>query len=208
VIRPIDEVVAEVRELERRYGLRKVFFIDNGFNVPLDHAKALCQTLIASDIRLHWNTCLAPFGCDDELIGLMKQAGCTLVIMGGMRGGIHGGAGLGDRVAPMRETCRMCEAQDLHYTLAVTFGEPGETRATVEEKLDFLRGIKPAVAILRIGVSVLPGMAVAELARQEGLIADEADLVKPTFYVDAAVRDWIVDYLQEAKAGHPRWQVV
>jgi len=78
----------------------------------------------------------------------------------------------------------------------------------VEEKLDFLRGIKPAVANLRIGVSVLPGTAVAELARQEGLIADEADLVKPTFYVDAAVRDWIVDYLQEAKAGHPRWQVV
>ena len=208
VIRPIDEVVAEVCEMEQRYGLRKVFFIDNGFNVPIDHAKALCRALIAADIRLHWNTCLAPFGCDEELIGLMKQAGCALVIMGGMRGGLADGTGLGERVAPMLETCRLCEAQDLHYTLGVTFGEPGETRRTVDEKLTFLRSIQPAVANLRIGVSVLPGTAVAERALREGLIADESDLVKPTFYVDASVRDWIVDYLREAKAGHPRWQVV
>ena len=86
VIRPIDEVVGEVRDLERQYGLRKVFFIDNAFNVPLDHAKALCRALIASDIKLHWNTCLAPFGCDAELVGLMKQAGCALGFDGGDAG--------------------------------------------------------------------------------------------------------------------------
>jgi hypothetical protein len=208
VIRPIDEVIAEVRAMAQRYGLRKVFFIDNAFNVPRAHAKDLCRALIAADIRLHWNTCLAPFGCDAELIGLMKQAGCALVLMGAMRDVAHAGAGLGDRVGPMLETCRLCEAQDLHYTLSVTFGEPGETRQTVEEKLDFLRGIKPALANLRIGVSVLPGTPVAERALQEGLITDEAELIKPTFYVAAPVRDWIVDYLQEEKAKYPRWHVI
>ena len=46
VIRPIPEVVREVKDLEARFDLQKVFFIDNRFNIPLAHAKAFCQALI------------------------------------------------------------------------------------------------------------------------------------------------------------------
>ena len=79
VIRPIDEVVAEVKSMKEKYKMKKVFFVDNGFNLPLDHAKSLCSQLIESDVNIRWNTCLAPFNCDTELIGLMKDAGCGLV---------------------------------------------------------------------------------------------------------------------------------
>ena len=81
VIRPIDEVVAEVKSMKERFGMKKVFFVDNGFNLPLDHAKSLCSQLIESEVNIRWNTCLAPFNCDAELIGLMKDAGCGLVMM-------------------------------------------------------------------------------------------------------------------------------
>ena len=208
VIRPIDEVVAEVRDMEQRYGLRKVFFIDNAFNIPTAHAKQLCQALIASDITTHWNTCLAPFDCDPALLALMKQAGCALVIMGGMRGDPHDGSGLSERLEPMLEACRRCEEQDLHYTISVTFGEPGDTRQTVQEKVHFLHSIKPAVANLRIGVSILPGTDVAKQALAEGVIEDESALIKPTFYLAASVREWIVDDLQAEAAKHPRWHLL
>jgi hypothetical protein len=194
--------------MEKRYGLRKVFFIDNAFNIPNAHAKELCQALIAAeDIKTHWNTCLAPFDCDPELLRLMKQAGCALVIMGGMRGDRHDGSGLRERLEPMVEACRRCEEQDLHYTISITFGEPGDTRQTVQEKLDFLRSIKPSVANLRIGVSIVPGTDVAKQALAEGLIEDESDLIKPTFYLTESVRDWIVDDLQAEVAKHPRWNL-
>jgi len=208
IIRPIDEVVQDVRDMQQRYGLRKVFFIDDGFNIPLSHAKDLCRALLATGVKVRWNTRLAPFGCDQELVGLMKQAGCALVLMGGMRGDPHDGAGLGERVVPMLETCRLCEEQDLHYTLSVTFGEPGETRATVEEKLDFLRSIKPAIANLGIGVPILPGTAIAAKALEEGQITDAAELIKPVFYLAESVRDWIVGYLQAEKVKYPRWNLV
>ncbi len=208
VIRPIDDVVQEVRAMDQRYGLRKVFFIDNAFNVPLQHAKDLCQALITQEVNVRWNSCLAPFGCDPELIGLMKRAGCALVLMGGLRAAPYDGGDLEERLAPMLETCHLCEEQDLHYTIGFTFGEPGDTRDTVEAKLDFLRRIKPAMANLRVGVSVLPGTAVAAQARAEGLITDDNDLIKPTFYLAASVRDWIVDYLQAEKAKNPRWNLL
>ena len=208
VIRPVDEVVREVKEMEQRYGMRKAFFIDNGFNVPLSHAKELCQALFEADLKLRWNTCLAPFSCDSELVGMMKQAGCALVIMGNMQGDGHDGVSLGERLDPMLETCRLCEEGGLHYTISQRFGEPGETRQTVDEKLGFLHKINPSMANLRIGVSIMPGTREARLAQEEGMIEDEAELIRPTFYLEPEVRGWIVDYLKGEASGQPRWNLI
>lgn len=208
VIRPIDEVVQEVKDMEARFSLRKVHFIDNGFNIPLSHAKALCRALIEAEIGVHWTTGLAPYSCDAELVGLMKQAGCKLVMMGNMRGDSHDGASLEERMEPMLETCRTCEEGGLNYTIAQRFGEPGETRESVEEKLAFLRNIKPSMANLRVGVSIMPGTTEARLAVEEGLVADESELIKPTFYLDPQVKDWVVDYLKDAAADQPRWNLL
>ncbi len=208
VIRPIEDVVKEVREMEDRFGLRKIFFIDNCFNIPLAHAKALCHALIDADLKLHWNTALAPYGCDAELVRLMKQAGCALVLMGPRGRDSHDGLALDERLEPLFATCRLCEEGGLHYTLSLTFGEPGETRDTVERKLEWLRGLKPAIANLRVGVSIMPGTAVATRALEERLIADESELIRPTFYLAAPVRDWIVEYLKAEAAKNPRWNLV
>ena len=208
VIRPIEDVVREVNEMDQRFGLRKVFFIDNGFNIPAAHAKELCRALIADGPKLHWNTCLAPFSCDPEMVQLMKEAGCALAIMGSARGGPQDGKGLSGQHGPMLETAALCEDAGLHYTVAQTFGEPGDTRETVEEKLAFLRRLKPAVTNLRVGVSIMPGTPVAAQALEEGLIADESELIEPTFYIAGPVKDWIVDYLRQQAAGQPRWNLV
>ena len=209
VIRPIDEVVEEVAEVTARYGLRKIFFVDNCFNVPLEHAKGLCHALQEAQVKVRWNTCLAPYACDAELIGLMKHAGCGLVMLGGTRGGDpHEGDNDTGRYAALKETTDLCEAGGLHYTISQQFGEPGETRASVANKLEFLRGLKPALANLRVGVSVMPGTDVAARSLAEGVIADEAELIAPTFYLAEEVRPWLVDYLREQAEANPRWNLM
>jgi hypothetical protein len=164
--------------------------------------------LIEAHLKVHWNTVLAPYGCNAELVQLMKQAGCALVLLGGMGGGSQAGAPLNESLQPLLETCRLCEAGGLHYTISQTFGEPGETRTTVERKVAFLRSLKPAMANVRIGVSILPGTVVAAKALEEGIITDEAELIRPTFYLAAEVRDWIVDYLKVEAAQNPRWNLM
>lgn len=208
VIRPIEDVVQEVKEMEQRFGLRKVFFIDSGFNIPLTHAKALCRALMDAGLKLHWNTPLAPHSCDAELVRLMKQAGCALVMMGGLSGPGQEGATSGEHWDALRQVCRLCEDGGLHYSISQSFGEPGETRDTVEEKLAFLRQLKPALANLRVGVRILPGTAAARRALDEGLITDEAQLIRPTFYLAEPVRDWLVDYLRAEAAQRPRWNLL
>ncbi len=207
VIRPIGDVVAEVTDMKERFGMKKVFFIANGFNLPLDHAKSLCRELIRSKVNVRWNTNLAPFDCDPELIGLMKESGCGLVLMGNRSGNPRDQDDISDVTKQLTEVCRICDEGGLHYNIGKIFGEPGETRETVDEKLEFLRSINPAMAGLRVGVSVMPGTSVAAIAKEEGLISDESELVKPTFYIAEGVRDWIVDYLKEQVEQNPRWNL-
>ena len=207
IIRPIDEVVNEVINMQSTYDLKKVFFIDNCFNAPLEHAKDLCRALIEANVSLRWNTCLGPFGCDTELIGLMKRSGCGLVLMTSIGGDAHDGNNLEKDNGDLLDTCRMCEDSKLNYSISQRFGGPGETRSSVEEKLQFLKQLDPALVNLRIGLSVMPGTPEAKLALDEGLISSESDLIEPTFYIEPELREWLPNKLVLEAEQYPRWNV-
>ena len=211
VLRPIEDVVAEIKSMKDRFGLKKLFFIDGvGFNIPLAHAKALCNSIIEADLKVHWNSYLAPVpeSCDDEVLNLMREAGSGLVIMKGAAGHDLDHQSLEDRMAPIQEVCQRCDQAGVHYVFSQFFGEPGETPETVEKKLDFLREIRPALANLRVGVRIRPGSDVAQIALKEGVIQDESDLIKPTFYLADSVKNWIADRLAAEADANPRWNVL
>jgi hypothetical protein len=206
-LRPIQDVIAEVRDLKQRLGLSKFYFIANGFSAPPEHAKSLCQALIDSDLNIEWNTGLPPLSCDQELIFLMKEAGCGLVNIGDLVVDAYDPQDLDVRLQQMLQVCKLCEKGDLPYTVGQTFGAPGETPETVEQKLTFLRSINPTVANLRVGIRMLPGSRSTQQARSDGRIFDDGDLIQPTFYIAESVKDWIVDHLQTEASHNPKWSV-
>jgi radical SAM superfamily enzyme YgiQ (UPF0313 family) len=206
-LRPIQEVLDEIKDMKQRLGLNKFFFIANGFNAPVDHAKSFCQALIDADLEIEWNTGLVPRNCDPELIALMKKSGCALVIMGDLVVDAINPDELSVRLDQMLEVCRLCEEGGLPYTVGQTFGSPGETRETVEQKLVFLRAINPTVANLRIGIRMLPGSKSTDQARADGRVFADSDLLMPTFYVSESVNDWIVDHLQSEASKNPSWSI-
>ena len=81
VLRPIEEVIDDIRDMQQRFDLKKIFFIDSNFNLPLPHAKALCQSMLEADLKVRWNSYMAPVpeACDDEVLELMKEAGGTVI---------------------------------------------------------------------------------------------------------------------------------
>ena len=205
-IREPQEVVDEIRALDDDFGINKVFFIDSGFNIPAEHAKATCQAIIDAGLRVRWNSYVRPSeDADAELMTLMKKSGCSLALMA--EGG-RGGDGLGDRLAGLERMAGLSRDAGLPFTMNITFGEPGETKAAVERKLDFLKRVEAAFAVLRVGTRVLPNTAVAQIALSEGLIESESELMRPTFYIDAGVRDWLADRLREEAAEYPRWNLM
>ena len=205
-IREPGEVVDEIRALDDKFGINKVFFIDSGFNIPAEHAKATCRAIIDAGLRVRWNSYVRPSDdADAELMGLMKASGCSLALMA--EGG-RGGEGLGDRLAGLDRMAELCREANLPFTMNMTFGEPGDTESSVEQKLDFLKRVDAAFSALRVGTRVLPNTGAAQTALREGLIESESELMRPTFYTDASVRDWIADRLREEAAEYPRWNLM
>ncbi len=205
-IREPSEVVDEIRALDDNFGINKVFFIDSGFNIPAEHAKATCRAIIDAGLHVRWNSYVRPSDeADAELLGLMKESGCSLALMA--EGG-RGGEGLDDRLAGLERMAGLCREVDLPFTMNMTFGEPGDTESSVEQKLDFLKRVDAAFSVLRVGTRVLPNTGAAQTALREGLIESESELMRPTFYTDASVRDWIADRLREEAAEYPRWNLM
>lgn len=207
-MRPVEEIIEEVRRLRHDFGIQKVFFIDSGFNVPLPRAKELCQALISANLGIRWNSYMRAGEGDAELIELMQRSGCSLALLAGIDGASAESVDLGERLDRVRQFTTLCRAGGLPFTSALTFGNPGETRATVDQKLAFLRQTAPAFATLRVGTRVLPHTQLAKTALEEGLITAEAELLQPIFYLTAGVRDWLVEYLRTAAAPQPRWHLM
>ena len=203
-IRDPDEVVDEIRSLNTEFGINKVFFIDSGFNIPVNHAKTLCRAIIDSEIKIRWNSYVRPGHGDDELVQLMKKSGCSLALLAESG---RGGGELGDRLDGLGVMGHLCQEAGLPFALNISFGEPGENRETIDQKLSLLRQIEPAFAVLRLGSRVLPNTPAAKTAVEEGMIESESDLIRPVFYISEEVRDWLPDKLREEADRRPRWNL-
>ena len=220
ISRSVEQVVTEVKRLQHQYNLREFFFIDQAFSSPPDFAKELCRGLLAEHLDIKWNTNLRADGSDQELVSLMVQSGCQMVLIGGP--GIPAQAAqeeemdrqrqLAAATEQIRGLCDLCHSQGLAYSITQGFGEPGETEAMVSAKLAFLShtasGDRAAQVTMRVGNRLLPGSDLTKLALEEGIIRDEEQLLMPVFYVAPAVRDHLVGVLEKAAGENPNWNVM
>ena len=203
-IRDPDEVLDEIRGLNSEFGITNIFFIDSGFNIPVDHAKTLCRAIVDSGLKIRWNSYVRPGHGDDELMRLMKQSGCSLALLAESG---RGGGELADRLNGLGVMGHLCQEAGLPFSLNISFGEPGESQDTVDQKLSLLRQVEPAFAVLRLGSRVLPNTPVASTAIEEGIIESESDLIRPVFYISEEVRYWLPDRLRAEAASRPRWNL-
>ena len=75
--RPVDEVIAELRSLKRRY----VIFYDPNFFVNRSYALKLMKEM--EPLRLRWGAAATvDFGFDDELMKAAQKSGCIGVLIG------------------------------------------------------------------------------------------------------------------------------
>ena len=220
LVRPVSDVISELKRLQSSYGLNEFFFIDQGFNRPADYAKELCQNIVDEDLSIRWNTNLRPQGIDQELMDLMVESGCRMVLIGGANMTAHsvmndGGeerVQFAEELASLQRLCDLCQSGGLSYAITQGFGEPGESPDTVRAKLAFLSTAagpdRSTPVTLRIGNRLLPGTELTQRALQEGVIQDQADLLMPVFYVAPSVRADLVETLQTAVQDHPLWNIM
>lgn len=197
VANPPETIINELKQLATLDNFKKVFFIDNAFNIPRESAVALCEALISENLGIHWSTILSPDNPDPELISLMKTAGCVFSMI---TTNSNSKAGKGS-------IYEVCSINNLGYSVNVSFGGIGETRESVRNKLAFLKEADATISYLRYGISVMPGTKEAEQLLSSGIIKDESELIKPHFFVEPSLEEWLLPTLSELCNQHPKWNL-
>lgn len=140
-----DVVKHELNSIRELGNVKNVVFIDDTFNVPLPRFKDLCRMMIKENYGFNWFSYFRCSNSDEETVELMARSGCKGVFLGIESGSptilknMNKAATIDQYVEGMRK---------LREYGILTFGSfiigfPGETRATVDETVSFIKETRP-----------------------------------------------------------------
>ena len=191
----------------RAAGFRRIFFVDNVFNLPPGYAQALCEHISAAGLDLNWRCILYPGQVTEELVQAMARAGCREVSLGFESGfqplldAMHKRF----RTADIRDASRRLADHGIRRTGFLLLGGPGETRASVETSLGFADSLGLETVKLTVGIRIYPHTELARIAVREGVIGADTNLLQPCFYIAPDLDAWLWETVRAWMAERPHW---
>lgn len=137
----LETIERELDSMAALGNVENLIFIDDTFNVPLPRFKEICRLMIRKGYGFKWFSYFRCSNSDEEAIELMAKSGCAGVFLGIESGSpaILKNMNKAAAADQYRRGIRMLkDAGVLTFGSFIT-GFPGETAATVEETLDFIR---------------------------------------------------------------------
>ncbi|MFO7870764.1 MAG: lipid biosynthesis B12-binding/radical SAM protein [Kiritimatiellia bacterium] len=188
-LREPESVAGEMELLEKRYNLKHVFMVDDVFNCPVDHAEAVCESIIAKSLSVQWSCFASPGHVTGRLMKLMKRAGCRHVEFGsdGLSPEILESLNKSFTVEQVFEASRECMAAGLKCAHYVMFGGPGETRGTLHRAFENIQRLECTAVIVMTGIRIYPRTELEKRSLAEGITGPGEDLLEPKFYLSPEV---------------------
>jgi radical SAM superfamily enzyme YgiQ (UPF0313 family) len=160
-----EQVVAEIDRAHADTGFRHAYFIDLEFTFHREPVVALCEEILAHGWSFGW-TCQTRFDqIDEELLRLMRRAGCRVIHFGVETGADRHVEALkkGLSLDEIREQHALVQRCGLETALFFLLGHPGETPAEQRSTIDLACELNPDYASFNI-VSPYPGTRFYETA--------------------------------------------
>ncbi len=202
-------VIDEMEQAMHLWGAERFTFVDNIFNLPLDHAKEVCREMVRRKLDIRWETYLHPLAVDEELLGLMidsRVLGLEFTPDSGSSALLQS-YGKDIEVQHLEKAADLCRRMDLPFCFNFIFGGPGETWETVDETFALADRLDPTAVLAALAMRILPGTDLQQRAIAEGTIDAGDNLLSPTHYISPAVRDGFAEGILERVRTRPHWIV-
>ncbi len=180
-----ENVLDEIGELIERFHIRELQFEDDNITANPKRAKAIFQGMIDRGYRVAINfpNGVALWTLDEELVELMKAAGCYEMTLAFESGSQH----VLDHIIqkPLnleraRQIAQLIHRKNIRTNAFYIFGFPGETREQVQETFRFAREMKTNTAWFFIA-SPLPGTELHRQAQEQGLLPEDFNFENLSF---------------------------
>ncbi len=140
---PVDRILENIDRLVQEYGIKSMFFTDDSLMTLREEFEQVCEGLIERNYDLEWSINARTSEVDEEILDLMKRAGCWQISYG-----VESGSW--DILKRIKKAATPAmQARALHLTAAagiksnayIIIGFPGETHQTLKETEDFLKTV-------------------------------------------------------------------
>ena len=169
-----ENIIREITELDRRYGIDFVSFQDDCFVVDKKRVYRFSDLLDESGLDVKWSCCGRANIVDAALLARMKAAGCVSVSYGIESGSqrILDRYRKGVKVETAKNAIRMTRDAGVRAPTSFMLGAIGETRETAWETVEFCRDVNIPLQALML-TTPYPGTPLYEEVKALGLIGDE-----------------------------------
>lgn len=206
-LNPPDEVAKEARELQE-VGARYLFITDSAFNADYNHSLAVARAFRRQGLTIQWGAFFAPTRPPEGYYKALAEAGLTHVEFGTetlCNNQLKKYGKPFDRkdLVAAQESAHQAGVHIAHYLL---LGGPGEDAQTLEETLNHMEEMEKAAFFIFCGIRIFPHTRLYTLARKEGQIMPDQDLLTPVFYRSKGIAtEEIIAQIQRRARGRMNW---
>ncbi|MBF0446300.1 MAG: radical SAM protein, partial [Magnetococcales bacterium] len=135
----IKRVVDEILRLKEKYQVYSFDIYDDLFDYDKNRIKEFCQLLLDSDANITWMCQLRVNNTNQELLYIMKEAGCTCISYGFESASPTTLKSMKKRICPqdIAKSVKYTRNAGIAIQANFLFGDPADTIETVQETLDF-----------------------------------------------------------------------
>lgn len=174
--RSVGNVVDELKHVTSVYGIRDVSFWDDSFTANRQRTIELCRRMMEDDVNVSWECSTRVDLLDEELLRVMRRAGCRCIDVGIETGSSRMLKKIdkGISLSRVRNSIRLMENAGMAWRAFFMIGYPEETKDDIEHTYDLIKNIRP----LKMWFSIFtpyPGTKLYEVSRSLNLIPENPD---------------------------------
>ena len=197
-----DYILKMVDVLVRRYGVRDITFYDDNFVVNKKRLKEFCSALKENHPQLSWSCNARVDVINDELVDLVKAAGCWQMSVGIESGdqSILDRECKGITIEQVTKAVHLLHKARIKTKGFFMIGHPGETEETVQKTIDFALQL-PLDDFQMSFLTPFPGTCIYKNASQWGELTENWDSMNmwtPVFIPRGFTRERLIELQSKA----------
>jgi len=169
--RSARNIIEEIKFLQKNYGIKEFAFYDDTFTLFKNLVKEFCSIIIEEKIDITWSCFTRVDYINEELLGLMKQAGCHLILFGVESADEQILQNINKKISleQVQEVVKLARKMGVETRASFMFGNQGETEETIKKTIDFAIKLDPDEAQFNI-TTPYPGTELFNWAKEKNYI--------------------------------------
>ncbi len=167
-------VVEEIAHLKKTYGIREIQFYDDTFTVIKKNCLEFCRLMKERNLGVSWTAFVRTDCFNEEMARAMKDGGCHQVMFGVESGDDEILQNIRKPIDKVKtqSAIKLAKRTGLEVRATFMFGNPGESKASIQRTIDYALKLDPDLALFNI-TTPYPGTQMFDWAKREGYLTTE-----------------------------------